>query len=47
MRLQVQDLGSEQLDEIARHLSGLTPVLNEEELKKLEVIELDDFDTSS
>jgi len=47
MQLQVQDLGSQQLDEVARHLSGLKPVLNEEELKKLEVIELDYFDTSS
>ena len=47
MQLQVQDLSREQIDGIARHLSKLTPVLQEEELKKLEVIELDDYDTSS
>jgi cytochrome c553 len=47
MMLQVQDLGTEQLDAIARYLSGLTPVLNEEELKKFDTIELDHFDISS
>ncbi len=47
MQLQVQDLSREQIDGIALHLSKLTPVLQEEELKKLEIIELDDYDISS
>lgn len=47
MELQVQDLSMDMLKELAEYLSGLTPVLNKEELKKLDVIELDDFDISS
>lgn len=47
MQLQVQDLSREQMDGIAQYLSKLTPLLQEEELQKLEVIELDDYDISS
>jgi len=47
MELQVQDLSLEMIEELAEYLSALTPVLNKEELKRLDVIELDDFDISS
>ena len=47
MMLQIQDISRSQVDQVARYLSKLTPVLQEHELKKLEEIELDDYDTSS
>ncbi len=47
MVLQVQDLSEEELKMLASYLAGLTPVLNEEETKKLRTIELDSFDSSS
>ena len=47
MELQVQDLSEEELKMLSTFLTGLTPVLREDETKKLEEIELDHFDISS
>ena len=47
MELQVQDLSEEDLKMLSEFLTGLTPVLREDETKKMEVIELDNFDSSS
>ncbi|MDQ1339589.1 MAG: cytochrome c [Campylobacterota bacterium] len=48
MELQVQDLTIEELQEIAKYLSSLKPIMDEEEkIKKRDLIDLDHFDISS
>jgi cytochrome c553 len=47
MILQLNDLSRAQIEEVSRYLATLTPVLSKEELDSIDIIELDDYDSSS
>jgi|SaaInlStandDraft_4_1057021.scaffolds.fasta_scaffold73422_1 cytochrome c len=47
MKLQITDLSRLQIENVSEYLSNLTPVLSKKELDSIDIIELDDYDSSS